>query len=242
MEEPNPVEEMTTKERLGEAISEADATHRKLVDFIGRMFDDSLRQAESIACCQARILSLIDRFPDEQDEVFDIGGRLSVLMQSQSLVSFFGKYNGLEIILPPADAYGGKQKYLDWTYEVSFAQCDEHYKAPIPNSSEARKIERRSFAEEIVRAKRRLAFYAAKLPVIEASASRALAFEATLRKMRKDLDFDLLDPMTAAGKMREYEEFLNGAVDTLNNARREVADDSLVKDHEIDEVLRIATQ
>lgn len=236
--------DLPIQERLAEATAKANETHNELLRFIDAMFEDGLRQGQSAVCSGSRIWALSNHGSGEHEPEFaSFGSRLSRALSSQRfvLLQYDPYYDRAILTIPLADPYGGKTLILDYTHP-SFRECAPHYKSPIPNGGEAREIEIRTFAEEIIRARRRLEFYEAKLPVIEANKSRALSFEATLRKMQEDLGFDLLDPTTAVTSMRDYEEFLNRAVDTLDEARREVSVDPLVQDAEIDTLLHIVTE
>ncbi len=244
---PPPAEEVPLSMRLDQAVAEADKTHKKHLGFIDEIFKDEIRQGRSIACSGFRILSLDDQLKTSLGSQTRRTGEgawtkyetytpnpIGNLAQNQKFIAIKPMGSGVHIQVPLSKPYAGKH-----TTGVGYSDCQEHYREPVPNNPAARDIEKRSFAEEIVRALRRLDLYEAKLPVIETEASRTLALEATLRKMREDLEFDLLDPTIAVNRIREYENFLNTAVNTLADARKEVAVETRVKEPEIDDVLRI---
>jgi hypothetical protein len=117
-------------------------------------------------------------------------------------------------------------------------ECDWRYRAPIPGGDKARRNELRTYASLYVGSVRRLKRYDAKIPVLEETASKALAAGAVLTKLRKDVEIDLLDPSTAEGKIKEYQKFLNRAAQDLAGARLEMATDPEVTNKEVDDALK----
>lgn len=128
--------------------------------------------------------------------------------------------------------------YGNFNNQYTSQHCSNHYLKTVPNSKEARHIEMQAFGEEIIRSLKRLRLYKDKLPILEVQASKVSSFEALLRKMKNDINVDLLNPEVASNKVAEYEKFLNNAVQTISESKKEVSIDQLVDEKEVDELLK----
>lgn len=119
---------------------------------------------------------------------------------------------------------------------------NEDYNKPTPNDQVAIGIEKNVHAEEIIRSLQRLNMCQEKLPIIEREAAKALSFKIVLEKLKDDLEFDMLDPTVAEERVKEYKEFLNKAVKTLNDSKRALSSSVSVSDEERNEIINILKQ
>ena len=117
--------------------------------------------------------------------------------------------------------------------------CEDYYLKPIPNSNQAKKIEINNFARIIVTSLRRNKMHEERLPILETQLSTILSFESTLKKMKKDLAFDMLDPLNTEAKIKEYDEFFNKSLQSLNEFKKDLSLDIEVSPTEVSEIIKI---
>ena len=75
-----------------------------------------------------------------------------------------------------------------------------------------------------------------RLPILESQISTVLSFESTLKKMKKDLAFDMLDPLNTEAKIAEYDKFFNNALKNLSDWKKKLASDTEIKISEISKI------
>jgi len=117
--------------------------------------------------------------------------------------------------------------------------CKDYYLRPIPNSSEAKSTEITNFSKLIAVSLRRLKMYQSRLPILETQISSVLSFESTLKKMKSDYAFDMLDPLNTEAKIKEYDNFFNQSLKTLNDWKKGLATDVKIDTTEISKISEI---
>ncbi len=237
-------------EQLALVSQRAAVTYDRLNSFVDTLFSDGLRQGKTVVCSVARTRLLSGQVVADKSGALDgLATKSAAATGGQKFVRFDARWHReryrqvtarLRIKAILSKAYGIKESEVWPSSEVPHvAQCEAEHKAVIPNDSGARQIERRALAGDIVRAGRRLALYAAKLPVLEQKMSRALALKGTIKNMTGDLAVDLLDPTRASADIAAHAKFLNEASSVLDQVRREVSMASEVEDSDIQRVLKI---
>ncbi|MDQ7085778.1 MAG: hypothetical protein Q9M36_13095, partial [Sulfurovum sp.] len=120
--------------------------------------------------------------------------------------------------------------------------CEAYYYKPIPNSKKAKEIEITNFAKIIAVSLRRLNMHEKRLPILESQTSTILSFESTLKKMKKDLAFDMIDPLNTEAKLKKYDAFFNKSLRSLQEFKKELSVDIEVSPSEISEIKTILSK
>lgn len=135
-----------------------------------------------------------------------------------------------------------KKPTTSWKAHLKENLCEDYYSKPIPNSPEAIKIEITNFSKMIAISLKRLIMHKNRLPTLESQTSTILSFESTLKKMKKDLAFDMIDPLNTEAKLKKYDTFFNKSLRSLQEFKKELSVDIEVSPTEIFEIKKILSR
>ncbi len=241
------------QKRIRDAIEQTQKTYDDLHSFKKRIAAHATVQARSIACSANRICRTrstcksppLEQLAEENDLLSYATKELPFWRGSRSSLPVVFLY--MDFPEPFRQQFNyvlDAQKLLDpgapdfeGDYRLSRRICDLHYLKPIPASETAKLIETEAFAEEIALSLRRLTLYSAKFSEVEAEGSRILGLQSTLAKLRKDLEFDAVDPTRANDTLISYRRQLNEVTRTIEEAENEVTVSQTVNAEEIGSVL-----
>jgi len=233
---------------IDKALQEAELTYKKIANFRDALFKDGLYQGQSILCSIHRLVNLksenrevIKYFDKEAKKIFNKSTFISYndylvpqkFLKPRKLQKPQNKYIHI-LTIPSSKQYTNLK--LD-TYFLDNANklvprsgngnkeqiCEDYYLKPIPNSNQAKKIEITNFARIIVTSLRRTKMHEERLPILETQLSTILSFESTLKKMKKDLAFDMLDPLNTEAKIKEYDNFFNKSLQSLSEFKKDLS-------------------
>lgn len=256
-------------EQVNNSINEAELTYKKISDFRDAIFQDAISQAYSILCSAERIKDLKDNNLTDNQFIKKIKNifmkqsfiQYKYLKTEKKYYEYLPVQKRIQKYFFFRMSIKNARQYTNPTFDVRIHElnlcilyqkkypkdyigkicdnCGDYYNRPIPNSNEAKKIEIINFARMIAIAIRRLKMHEERLPILEIQLSTILSFESTLKKMRQDFAFDMLDPINTEAKIKKYDTFFDNSLKSLNEFKKGLTTDIEVEIREVSEIERI---